>query len=170
MGKLPEFILLPFFNRLRKSTGMELDMTQYYLFLELFMKGHARDKDSLLTLCKTLWLTQAKFRDSFERWFEEAYQGLNDCWLPELQVPVDERISPVPEAIKEEKITGEGPIKDLEIEDISKKPAHSSEAPGKTEQDAYGRHAQFPGGRQKSSDFRQKEDALGKGYGIYFFR
>lgn len=77
-----DYILLPFFNRLRKSAGMELDMTQYFLFLELFMQGYGKDKPALKTLCKTLWLTQAKFRDSFEQWFDEAYKEMEMQWLP----------------------------------------------------------------------------------------
>lgn len=96
MNPSSDFILLSFFHRLRKSAGMELDMTQYYLFLELFMKGYARDKAALLTLCKTLWLTQAKFRENFETWFEEAFKEMNDRLLPEMPIPSAKEKKPPP--------------------------------------------------------------------------
>ncbi|WP_421800007.1 hypothetical protein [Haliscomenobacter sp.] len=78
----PGFILLPFFNRLRESAGMELDMNQYFLFLELFIKGHAKDEPALLNLCKTLWLTKLEYKDIFEHWFKEAVKDLREQWLP----------------------------------------------------------------------------------------
>lgn len=78
----PGFILLPFFNRLRESAGMELDMNQYFLFLELFMQGHAKDEPALLNLCKTLWLTKLEYKDIFEHWFKEAVKDLREQWLP----------------------------------------------------------------------------------------
>ena len=74
---------LRFFHRLRELAGLELDMNQYFLFLELFMLGHGIDRSSLETLCKTLWLTKTKYRDTFEKWFDEAYRELRRQWLPD---------------------------------------------------------------------------------------
>lgn len=76
----PSFFL-SFFNRLRKLAGVDLDMVQYHLFIELFLKGHAKDKASLLHLCETLWLTQSRYRSLFQQWFEEAYTELEAQWL-----------------------------------------------------------------------------------------
>ena len=79
-----DFILLPFFNRLRQSAGMALDMTQYHLFLELFMKGYAKDEAGLLLLCKTLWLSKLEYETTFTAWFWEAIAELKGHWLPEI--------------------------------------------------------------------------------------
>ncbi|MDX2070067.1 MAG: hypothetical protein SFV55_16690 [Haliscomenobacter sp.] len=88
----PGFILLPFFNRLRESAGMELDMNQYFLFLELFMQGHAKDEPALLNLCKTLWLTKLEYKDIFEHWFKEAVKDLREQWLPSAGIESDPEI------------------------------------------------------------------------------
>ncbi len=116
MTSATDSILLTFFNRLRKSAGMELDMTQYHLFLELFMKGYGRDYDSLLNLCKTLWLTQARYKDSFKTWFDEAWGDLNKHWLPEaVSLPENERPEVEPKPIPDksaEREDGEKPTTD----------------------------------------------------------
>lgn len=83
MKELPsKLILFSFFDRLRKLEGLELDMTQYFLFLDLFTRGFAKEKAALLHLCKTLWLTRSKFRENFEEFFEEEFQNLERQWLP----------------------------------------------------------------------------------------
>lgn len=105
MKTASDSIWLDFFLRLRKSAGMELDMTQYYLFLELFIKGNSSsptkswDYESLLNLCRTLWLTHSKYADVFKTWFDEALDEIIGRWLPEF-------VEPDPQIDKVEEKTG----------------------------------------------------------------
>lgn len=62
-----------FFDRLRKSAGIQLDLTQYYLFLELFIKGHVKSKEALRNLCKALWLMERRYEAAFDVLFDEAF-------------------------------------------------------------------------------------------------
>lgn len=77
-----DFVMRPFFDRLRKSTGIELDFSQYLIFLDLFVAGYAKNKDELYLLCKTLWLTKSEYSGVFKVWFEEAIEDLEMKWLP----------------------------------------------------------------------------------------
>lgn len=77
---MDQYILYDFFDRLRQSDGMELDMTQYFLFLELFLNGKVRTKAEVLNLCKTMWLTKKRHRLRFEQWFEEAWNAMDKKW------------------------------------------------------------------------------------------
>lgn len=131
MNPFLDFILLPFFHRLRKSSGMELDMTQYYLFLDLFMKGYGKDKASLLTLCKTLWLSQAKFRNTFDLWFDEAFKEINGQWLPETITPsLEEEIKQEDRPVEEQSISQP---ESVEKPKESIKPVEKEKEPGNIE-------------------------------------
>ncbi len=80
-----------FFDRLRKSAGIQLDLTQYYLFLELFIQGHVTSKETLRNtvpkeilrnLCKTLWLMERRYEAAFDALFDEAF----DQELPRIDI------------------------------------------------------------------------------------
>ena len=79
--KTPHSLLFyRFFQRLRQKVGIELDARQYRNFLHCLLLGSVRDKQGLLELCKTMWLTRPQFRPRFEEIFEEAYAELPRYW------------------------------------------------------------------------------------------
>lgn len=91
-----ELILYHFFDRLRREDGMGLDIAQYVLFLEAILRrtgleeGEIWDADTLLFLCKSLWLTNTRYEAAFVRRFEKEVR-------PQLQ-----RLRPRPAKKEEE--------------------------------------------------------------------
>lgn len=80
IGSVSDFVFRPLFDQLRQLEGVELDLEQYHLFIELFMKGYAQNDHGLLLLCKTLWLTKREHEQRFTALFEEHLNNLEDLW------------------------------------------------------------------------------------------
>lgn len=77
-----QYFLLDFFYRLR-DLGIELDIDQYYTFLDLLLQGHAQDIEAVRFLCKTLWLTHKKFEQEFDTEFNKNISKLKSIFLQE---------------------------------------------------------------------------------------
>lgn len=75
--------LYAFFDRLRRETGLELDMQQYFDFLKTFTAGYGGDDpETLLALCKIHWLPRPRYRKDFERLFWEEFEKLSALSTP----------------------------------------------------------------------------------------
>jgi hypothetical protein len=75
--KKPEPFFLGFFQRLRKEAGIELDYSQYSAFLRCFMvtaTEEGKEREQLLYLCETTWLTHQRYTAVFRKLFDEAFE------------------------------------------------------------------------------------------------
>lgn len=71
-----QWFMFDLFQRLRQELDLGLEMRQYWLFLESYNYHGIQAKQELLFLCKTLWLSKAKYELEFNRLFEISYNGL----------------------------------------------------------------------------------------------
>ncbi len=84
----PALIFFDLFHRLRTEAGIELDFQQYQQFLFAFSQGLWKKeglsldeyKSELHFLCKTLWLSNEKYKDLFEQFFNDSFQQLEKYW------------------------------------------------------------------------------------------
>lgn len=90
-----------FFQELRRSLGMELDLRQYELLLRAFRLGIGADEEgryserAFLNLCKLLWLTHPRYERGFEEAFRLWVGKAREAWKKEPEEPEESKGQPV---------------------------------------------------------------------------
>lgn len=75
--KTIDYIWYDFFMRLRKRTGMPLDISQFHLLRRSLMAGVGwESREALYQLCRTLWLMDLKHQGVFNELFDLTWSAL----------------------------------------------------------------------------------------------